>query len=89
MDSRWFKEDRAIAHKDKSVSLADLQKESQEALKNSTLFSRRLEGILNDYVAETERSDEDFSQQNWELINVSNISRRKTLREIIKLIQLK
>ena len=85
MDSKWFKEDRALP----KAEQAEAKAESLKALKNSTFLQRRLERILNELLAETERSEEDFSQPNWELINVSNISRRKTLREIIQLIQLK
>lgn len=88
MDSKWFEEDRALARNDKSLDFAALKAESEKALKNSTLFQRRLDKILQDLVEESERADEDFSKPNWELQNVANISRRKTLREIKKLIQL-
>ncbi len=88
MDSKWFKEDREEAQKDKSVSLDKLKKESTTALKNSTLFSRRLERMLDDLIGESNRDDEDFSKPEWERRHVANISRRKTLREIKKLIQL-
>jgi len=88
MDGRWFKEDREIARKDRSVPLEKLKKESTAALKNSTLFSRRLESILDDLIEESNRDDEDFSKLDWERVHVANVSRRKTLREIKKLIQL-
>ena len=88
MDSRWFKEDREAARKDKSVSEQELKEESKKALKNSTLFQRRLEQILDDLIEESNRVDENFSEPNWERIYVTNVSRRKTLREIKKLIQL-
>jgi len=87
MDGRWFKEDRAEA-KD-ARELDKLQQESEKALKNSTLFQRRLERILNELIDSSDRDDEDFSKSNWQLIHAANISRRKVLREIIKLIQLK
>ena len=86
MDGRWFKEDRAEA-KD-ARELDKLQQESEKALKNSTLFQRRLERILNEVIEMSERNDEDFTKPNWQLIHAANIARRKTLREIIKLIQL-
>jgi hypothetical protein len=88
MDSKWFEEDRAIARKDKSQDFAKLKAESEKALKNSTLFARRLNKMVDDMIAASERDDEDFSKPNWELQNVANASRRKTLREIKKLIQL-
>ena len=89
MDSRWFKEDRAQAKKDKTVSEKELKDTSEKALKNSTLFQRRLEGIIDSLIQETERADEDFTQPNWERVYVSNVSRRKTLRDIKQLIQIK
>jgi hypothetical protein len=88
MDSKWFAEDRAKARADKSTPLAELKAESEKALKNSTLFQRRLEKILDDLIEESNRDDEDFSKPNWERIYVTNVSRRKTLREIKKLIQI-
>lgn len=88
MDSKWFEEDRALARADKSLDFSALKQESEKALKNSTLFQRRLDKILQGMLEESERADEDFSKKNWELNNVANISRRKTLREIKKLIQI-
>ncbi len=85
MDSRWFKEDRALPKGEQEEG----KQESEKALKNSTLFQRRLERIIDEMSDASERNDEDFSQPNWELNNVANISRRKTLREIKQLIQLK
>ena len=88
MDSRWFKEDREEARKDKSLSEAKLKEESKKALKNSTLFQRRLDSILDDLIEESNRDDEDFTKTGWERELLANISRRKTLKEIKKLIQL-
>ena len=89
MDSRWFREDREQARKDKSKSETELRAESKKALKNSTLFSRRLDGILDTLIEASNRDDEDFSKPNWEREHVANISRRKALKEIKKLISLK
>jgi hypothetical protein len=89
LDSRWFKEDREQARKDKTVPETELREASKKALQNSTLFQRRLEGIIDSLIQETERADEDFTQPNWERVYVSNVSRRKVLREIKQLIQLK
>jgi hypothetical protein len=84
MDSRWFKEDRALPKKDQPGA----QAESLKALQNSTFFQRRLERILEELYSDSQRADEDFSKPNWELHNVANISRRKLLLEIKKIIQL-
>jgi len=88
VDSKWFEEDRALARKDKTVPLEELKKESEKALKNSTLFSRRLDRILDTLIEESNRDDEDFSKPGWMRQAIANISRRKALKEIQKLIKL-
>lgn len=85
MDSKWFKEDRALPKAEQAQAKA----ESLKALKNSTFIQRRLERILEELIALSDRDDEDFSNPNWQLEHAANISRRKTLREIKQLIQLK
>lgn len=85
MDSRWMKEDRELPKQDQEEAI----EESQKALRNSTLFKRRLERILEDLLAETDRSDADFNDINWSLKAAGNAMRRKTLNEIIKLIDMK
>ena len=85
MDSRWFREDRELP----KAEQAEARIESEKALKNSTLFQRRLERIVDEMIDTANRAEEDFSQPNWQFNNVANISRRKTLREIKQLIQLK
>ena len=84
MDQKWFKEDRALPQEEQKEAI----EQSKKALKNSTLFQRRLERILNEELDKSYRIVEDFKVPNWERIHVSEIARRKTLREIIKLIQL-
>jgi len=85
VDSTWFKEERATSSKDE---LAESIAETAKALRNSTLFQRRLERILKEKLDETDRSDADFNDINWSLKAAGNASKRKTLNEIIKLIQL-
>ena len=85
MDSRWFKEDRALPKDEQK----DAKESSEKALKNSTLFQRRLLNILEDLIEESNRDDEDFNKRDWSTNAVANASRRKTLRHIIKLIDLK
>jgi len=82
MDSRWFAEDRKGAPED----LAEAIEKSTVALKNSTLLVRRLKGILEAEIESADRKDEDFSNPTWEREAVANISRRKALREVIKLL---
>lgn len=85
MDSRWFWEDRDLPKNEQ----AEAKRESEKALRNSTLFRRRLERILQHELEQSYRKEEDFDNPNWERIHVSEISRRKTLREILKLIDFK
>lgn len=88
MDTKWFEEDRAAARQDKSVDLRKLKEESEKALKNSTLFQRRLDRILDSLIEASNRDDEDFTKPHWDLVNATNVARRKALREVKKLIQL-
>ncbi len=88
MDTKWFKDDRALAHKDKTVSEKELIAESKKALQNSTLFQRRLDQILDDLIEASVRDDEDFSKPGWQHQAIANISRRKVLGEIKRLIKL-
>lgn len=85
MDNRWYKEDRDLPKEDRE----EAQAESKKALANSTLFQRRLERILKDMLDATDRSEEDFNDVNWSLKAAGNVARRKTLKEIIKLIDIK
>lgn len=82
MDSRWFKEDRSLPKTDQTKA----QKESEEALKNSTLLIRRLTQILEDEIAQTYRSDEDFTNPQWHTQAIANAATRKTLKKVIKLL---
>jgi len=84
MDSRWFKEDRELPKEEQ----AEAKEESRKALKNSTVFVRRLERILTELYEETLRKDEEFDIPDWQTVHVASVSRRKTLREIQKIIQL-
>lgn len=84
MDSRWFKEDRALPKGEQ----AEAKEKAEKSLKSATIFQRRLAQILADMVAEGDRGDEDFSKPEWQREHIANIARRKTLREVIKLIQI-
>ena len=83
MDSRWFKEDRELPKNEQKEAV----KETEKVLRNSTIFRRRLERILQDEYDTTLRLEEDFDDPNWERKHVAAISRRKTLRDLMKLIK--
>jgi hypothetical protein len=55
---------------------------------NSTLFRGRLEEILEDELQASFLREEDFNDPNWERNHVAEVSRRKTLRGILKLIKM-
>ncbi|MEE9586011.1 MAG: hypothetical protein V3W09_03830 [Nitrososphaerales archaeon] len=85
MNSLWFKEERELP----KAEQAEAVKKTTEVLKNSTIFQRKLDRILTGLYEETLRADEDFVKPNWEGEALANASRRKTLREIRKLIELR
>lgn len=82
MDTRWFKEDRALPVSEQNEAI----EESRKALKNSTLITRRLTRILDDMIEKSYIDDGDFSKPNWQLEHVAEISKRKVLLEITKLL---
>lgn len=85
MHSDWFREERALPKEDQ----VEAKEETKKALKNSTILINRLARILNERMEATYRQDEDFSKSDWERETIANASRRKTLREILTLIELK
>ncbi|MEE8113668.1 MAG: hypothetical protein V3T23_04880 [Nitrososphaerales archaeon] len=78
MDSRWFKEDRALP-KDEQLEAIE---QSKLALRNSTLMHRRLEIILEEMFAKTLTNEEDFDHPDYTTRAIANASRRKTIRDI-------
>jgi len=84
MDSRWFIEDRKLPKEEQKEAI----EQSKKALKNSTLFQRRLEGILQKELELSYSKEENFEAHNWEVLHISEVSRRKTLKDVLKLIQL-
>lgn len=86
MDSRWLAEDREIVGKEDQFKAIE---ESKKALRNSTFIRDRLDRILDTMLEKAYVDDEDFKQDSWKLNAVANASRRKTLREIKKLIDFK
>ncbi len=83
MDSLWFKEDRKLPKEEQDEAIED----SKKALLNSTFMSRRLTQILKDKYEECLREEEKLpNDANWLNLTVASQSRRKTLREILKLL---
>ena len=82
MDSRWFSEDRKLPKDD----IKDAIEESTKALKASTLLSRRLTAILEEEVEKTYTREEQYTDADWDRVVFGLFQRRKTLKEIIKLL---
>jgi hypothetical protein len=86
MDSTWFVEDRAEGSSEEQHKAIE---ETKKALKNSTILTKRLDRILDAKLKKAYVDDEDFKQDDWRLNAIANASRRKTLREVKKLLDFK
>lgn len=82
MDSRWFKEDRRLPNKEQK----EAKGKTEEALKNSTLIVRLLTSILEDEIESTYLVEENFEHPAYNRLIIASASRRKTLKDIIKLL---
>ena len=82
MDSRWFKEDRQLPKEERAKAKA----ETEKVLKNSTLMSRLLKGIIEDEIEGTYRVEEDINNPAYERAVIAAASRRKAFKDIIKLL---
>lgn len=82
MNSRWFREDRKLPKGEQ----AEAKKKTEEALKNSTLMLRLLKGILNEEIESTYADEEDFSNPAYERVVIAAASKRKALKDIMKLL---
>lgn len=83
LDSRWYKEDRKAF---KGDALVAQMKETEEALRNSTLLVRILSDILNEDLEKTFLVEEDFDNPAWERKTIAAAAERKVLRRIIKIL---
>ncbi len=84
LDSRWFKEDReAEGTRDE---LAVKIKESDKALRNSTLMSRRLKAILEEEYTKCITIEDDFQSPGWKKRILATNARRRTLRDILQIL---
>jgi len=79
LDARWFQEDRVLPKEEQ----AEAKAESEKALRNSTLMSRRLRLILEQEYAKCIHLEDDFQSPGWKKRILALNARRKTLREII------
>jgi hypothetical protein len=85
LDARWFKEDRKFPRSEQD----EQRKRSEEALRNSTLLTRRLITILEEDIEKTYSVEEDFDDPAWERKTIAAAAERKTLRRIMKLLDFK
>jgi len=82
LDSRWFKEDRALPKSEQQAA----QEATEVALRNSTLMSRRLKAILDDEFEKCIKIEEDFDSPGWKKRIIALNARRRTLREIASIL---
>lgn len=82
MDSRWFKEDRQLPKGERE----DAKAKTEEALKNSTLIVRLLTTIIEEEIEMTYRVEEKIEDPAYERLIIASASRRKALKDIIKLL---
>lgn len=82
MDSRWFLEDRKLPRDQQ----AKAKQETEKALKTATILTRRLVRILEEEVAKTIVTEEEYEGAGWKRKILRAATRRATLREIIKLL---
>jgi len=82
VDSRWFKEDRALPKEDQAQAI----EESKKAIAAATIIRRRLARILEEEIEKTYLTEEDIYGLDWQQKVLFQIARRKTLREVYNLI---
>lgn len=83
LNDRWFKEDRELY---RGEELKEQVQESEKALRNSSLFSRRLKRMLEEDLEKAYIVEEDFENPAWQLKTIAAAAERKVLRRIIKLL---
>lgn len=86
MDTRWYKEDRE--QYPRSEVKEQIEK-TEQALRNSTLLTRRLTRILEEDIEKTYLVEEDFDDPAWQRKTIAAAAERKTLRRIMKLLDFK
>ena len=86
LDSRWFKEDRELPQAEQAQAMKD----SEKAIRNSTLIVRRLKQILEEEyqacLTKEESLSVDFSAPDFYKHVLSLHAQRKKLRDIINLL---
>lgn len=86
MDTRWYKEDRE--QYPRSEVKEQIEK-TEQALRNSTLLTRRLTRILEEDIEKTYLVEEDFDDPAWQRKTIAAAAERRTLRRIMKLLDFK
>lgn len=83
LNDRWFKEDR---DRYKGEELKKEKEQSDKALRNSTLLSRRLARILSEDIEATYLPEEDYEHPAWERRTLAAAAERKALKRVLKLL---
>jgi phage gpG-like protein len=83
LNDRWFKEDRELY---KGNELKEQIEQADKAIRNSSLFSRRLKRMLEEDLEKAYQVEEDFENPAWQRKTIAAAAERKVLRRIIKLL---
>jgi hypothetical protein len=83
INERWFKEDRELYT---GEELDTQKEETEKAIKNSSLLSRRLKRILEEDIERTLATEENFDDPAWERKTIAAAAERKTLRRVINIL---
>jgi len=83
LDLRWYKEDR---DKYSGDELVEQMAESEKAINNSTIVTRRLKDLLEEDIRKTYLVEESLDNPAWERLTIAAAAERKVLRRIIKLL---
>ena len=83
LSDRWLKEDR---EQYKGEELRKQKEQTDKALRNSTLLSRRLIRIIKEDLEAASKQEENFDDPAWERKTIAAASERKTLRRIMELL---
>ncbi len=82
MNSRWFKEERALPRLKQQKAIED----AEETLRHSTLIIEKLKRIITEDLNKTFTDDENVGKEGWEHRALANVGARKALRKLLELL---
>lgn len=85
MNSRWFKEERALPNNERDERI----QETKAVLLHSTLMVEKLQRIIDEELEEAYTNEENICDPNYRDRATFNAGARKVLRKLKKLLDLK